>query len=320
MLRSTRLLGLVLSLSIATPFAAPALAQAPSATADTLLKKGKEQFAKKSYAEARASFSAAYDASPTGHAAYWAGRASQELHEIEVAADWYGKAMAAGKLGPGEDAAARFDALSKEAVTVVFETNPDGATVRIDGKEFAQKTPFYAHLAPGKHQVVVEVGGKSASREVDVVPYKKARVEITVEGAAKAEPPSTPEATPIVAPVVKAPVETVPERRTVIYRTPLKRQLAYITAGGAIVALGLGTMYGIKALSDDRAFEKDPTPEREDIGRRHALVSDISLVLGAGLAVTSVVLFLTSKPREESIAFVPAVSPTFAGGSLSFKF
>jgi len=322
MLRSTRLLGVVLCLAIATPFAAPVLAQTPTATAANLLKKGKEQFAKKAYADARTSFAAAYDASPSGHAAYWAGRASQALHEIELAADWYGKAMAAGKLEPGEDAAVRFDALKNEAVTVVFETNPDGATIRVDGKEYAQKTPFFAHLAPGTHHVVAELGGKSASRDVDIAPFKKARVEMTIEGAESAPRPVEPAEPAPPPPVTKVePTVTTPEPVTVVRYTPLKRRIAYITAGGAIVALGLGTIYGIKALSDDRAFEKDPTPEREDIGRRHALVSDISLVLGVGLAVTSVVLYLGSRnDRGETISFAPAVSPTFAGGGLSLRF
>ena len=322
MLRSTRLLAVALSLSIATPFAAPVLAQKPAASADSLLKKGKEQFAKKLYADARTSFAAAYESTPSGHAAYWAGRASEELRELEAAADWYGKAMAGGKLGPGEDAAVRFDALAKEAVTVVIETTPDGATVRIDGKEFAQKTPFFAHLTPGQHHVVVEVGGKSATREVDIAPYKKTRVEISVEGAAANEAPKPAEpkpAEPTPATAAPAPAPAPVEPTTTIHRTPLTRRLSYITAGGAIVALGLGTMYGIKALSDDRAFEKDPTPEREDIGRRHALVSDVSFVLGAGLAITSVVLFFTSKSTE-TVAITPAVSPTFAGGAFSIKF
>ncbi len=318
MLRTTRAIALVVSVSLVAPLAPPAFAQAPSAVGDTHLKKGKELFAKKSYAEARASFAAAYEASPSGHAAYWAGRASQELHEPDVAADWYTKALAAGKLAPGEDAAARFDSLKNEPVTVVFETQPDGATVRVDGKEFAQKTPFFVHLTPGRHHIVAEVSGKTAERDVDIPPFKKTRLELTIDAAeAPAKEPPKP-IEPPKAPVA-APKETTPEPEVVTRHTPLARRLSYITAGGAVVALGLGTMYGLKALSDDRAYEKHPDPQIEDIGRRHALVSDVCFALGVGLAVTSVVLYFTSR-EPRTVAIAPTITPTFAGGGLSVRF
>jgi hypothetical protein len=105
----------------------------------------------------------------------------------------------------------------------------------------------------------------------------------------------------------------------VVHRTPLNRRLSYVAAGGAVVFLGLGTIYGIKALKDDDAFAADPTPDREDIGRRHALVSDVTLVIGAGLAITSAVLFFTSKSTE-TVAITPIATPNFAGGSFSIRF
>lgn len=319
MLRSARFVAILVCLSLSAPTAAPVFAQTPAATAEAHLKKGKEQFAKKAYADARASFAAAYDASPSGHAAYWAGRASQELHEPDIAADWYTKALAAGKLAPSEDAATRFDSLKNDPVTVVFETTPDGATVRVDGKEFAQKTPFFTHIKPGPHHIVVEHSGKKAERDVDIAPFKKARIELTIEGVE----PAPKETKPPVEPTPPPPTTTAaaPQETVTIRRTPLTRRLSYITAGGAVVALGLGTIYGLKALSDDRAYEKDPDPTREDIGRRHALVSDISFGIGVGLAVTSVVLFFTSeKERVETVTIAPSVSPTFAGGALSVRF
>jgi len=319
MLRSTRALSLIVSLSVAVPFIAPALAQATSVDATAQLKKGKEQFGKKLYKDARASFAAAFEAAPSGHAAFWAGRASEELQELELAADWYGKAIAAGKLAPGEDAAARLDALIKGPVTIVFDTNPDGATVRVDGKEFGQKTPFYAHLKPGAHHIVFELGGKSIEKDVELAPLKKTRVEVEFEPRTTPKLEPTPEPAPVPTPTPVTAPTPAPEPTVTMRRTPLARRLSYITAGGAVVFLGLGALYGVKALKDDDAFAKDPTPEREDIGKRHALVSDVTLVIGAGLAITSAVLFFTSK-SSETVAIAPVASPNFAGGALSIRF
>lgn len=314
-----RWIAIAVALSVATPYVVPVLAQASSASAEAQVKKGRDHFHQKSYSDALAAFSAAYDASPTAHAAYWAGRAAEELHQSAVAAQWYEKAIAAGKPAAGEDAKGRLEALKKEPVTVVFESNPDGATIRVDGKEFAQKTPFFAHLPPGSHQVVAEIAGKSVSRTVDLAPYSKTTVKLDIDDTApapKKEPP--PKAEPPEAPPKPAAATITPEAPPPARPASGVKPIVYVTAGGAIVALGLGTVFGLNALSHSRAYRDDPTPERESAGRTSALVSDVLFVVGLGLAVTSAVLYVGG--RRDGVAIAPVASPTFAGGALSLRF
>jgi hypothetical protein len=118
---------------------------------------------------------------------------------------------------------------------------------------------------------------------------------------------------------------------------------AYVTGGAAIVGIGIGTYFGIQALSDhsDYTAPGGATADLRDTGTRHALISDIGFGVGLTLAITSLVLFfggddnpessITTRPisapiRAKSAAFAPYVippvgkSPSSAGASATFHF
>ena len=78
---------------------------------------------------------------------------------------------------------------------------------------------------------------------------------------------------------------------------------AYVTGGLAIVAAGVGTVFGIMALSDKSDFDKNPTTQTADNGDTHALIADMSFGVALTFGVTSAVLFLT---RDEAVT--PAAS------------
>jgi hypothetical protein len=68
---------------------------------------------------------------------------------------------------------------------------------------------------------------------------------------------------------------------------------AWITGGLAVVAAGVGTAFGIMALSDKSSFNKTPTEALADDGENKALVSDMAFGVAVTLGVTSTVLFLS---------------------------
>jgi len=108
----------------------------------------------------------------------------------------------------------------------------------------------------------------------------------------------------------------------------------YITGGGAVVFLGLGTIFGLKALSNQKEFDDAPTSELRDTGNRNALVTDVCLGIGLTLALSSAVLYFTgpAKPSSARITtpdrmFVPILgaptstgAPSMAGAAAIFRF
>lgn len=350
--RATLAAALTLTVTAAgTTAAAPTTKQDQLAAkqADARLAKGRTLFAKKAYNDARKEFAAAYELVPTGTAAYLAGRANEELGSHVDAADWYRKALEA-KLAPADlkDAQARLAALEKRPVTVTIDSDPDGATVRVDGTEIAQKTPFFVRLTPGSHKVHAERDGKEVTQEIKVAPLHSASLQIdfakgsaAMSGAETKPPPvvapeptpppppaspesslpSTPESTAAPGAAAAAP-STVPvttDVGTTFRIVPTKRRIAYITAGAAVVALGFGAAYGLKSRGDER----DAFPgERESIADRDSLITTVSLAAGAGLAITSVILWVTS-PSSETVrtsTIAPMIGKGTGGVAWSLSF
>jgi hypothetical protein len=68
---------------------------------------------------------------------------------------------------------------------------------------------------------------------------------------------------------------------------------AFVTGGLAIVAAGVGTVFGVMALNDKSNFDKNPTTSTADNGDTHALIADMSFGVALTFGVTSAVLLLT---------------------------
>jgi hypothetical protein len=308
---------LLLSLSLSMP----SLALAAPKGAVEHEKKGQIAFVKKDWSNAKSEYAAAYEISKSADDAYFAGRAAEELSAFAEAAGWYGKVTSGAH---DKDARARLSALEKKPVAVTIETVPEGATVRIDGTASSQKSPFFVRLVPGSHHIVAEYEGKSAAKDIEVAPFAPLGVKLEVgaaSDAAAAPAPIEPAPAPAPAPTEPTPAPVAPAPVTVDTQTggtSSTRTAAYVTGGIAIVALGFGTLYGIKALDDKSKYDDHPTQERADLGKRDRLVADIGIALGLGLAVTSVVLYVKSAKHEVAIA--PMVSPTTAGLGFAARF
>jgi len=109
----------------------------------------------------------------------------------------------------------------------------------------------------------------------------------------------------------------------------------YVTGGAAVVALGVGTFFGLAALKNKNDFNEAPTKDARDTGNRNALIADISIGVGVTFGIAAAVLFL-SKPTETPAAtaskhtapvFAPIVglptgkgAPSMAGVAALFRF
>jgi len=68
---------------------------------------------------------------------------------------------------------------------------------------------------------------------------------------------------------------------------------ALVTGGAAIVALGVGIVFGALAWSDHEAFQSNPTTSTANRGESEGLTADMCFGGAATLAVVSAVMFFT---------------------------
>lgn len=193
-----------------------------------------------------------------------------------------------------------------------FEVRSDGVT--IPSAQFA--TPF--PIDPGTHRIEASAPGKKAYTETVDATRGSAHVSVPVladlpasstpaasppEGAARAGNPQP--ASPLSmnnAPAADARHDGMSDSG----RT--QRTLSYIAGGLGLVGVGVGTYFGIAAISDNSA-SKDGCPEpntcrtkesydqRQD-ALRQARVSTIAFTAGGALLATAAVLYFTASPNR----------------------
>jgi len=110
---------------------------------------------------------------------------------------------------------------------------------------------------------------------------------------------------------------------------------AYVTLGIAAVGAGVGTYFGLKALSAKSDFNDNPTADSADDAERNALFADMLFGVAITLGVTGVVLLTSGDdaPAQQSgktkvlpprakpnFAVAPYVSPNGGGGAMRVKF
>ncbi|MGO8998234.1 MAG: hypothetical protein ACLQVI_33350 [Polyangiaceae bacterium] len=133
------------------------------------------------------------------------------------------------------------------------------------------------------------------------------------------EPAAAPSASPAspISPTAPAPAN------------PLGRVPALVTGGLAVVALGVGTVYGILAWQDHESFQSAPTTALANRGEAEGLTADMCLGGAATLAVAAVVMYFTheeasaAQPASESaprVSLAPFASPHGGGAAAVVRF
>jgi hypothetical protein len=213
--------------------------------------------------------------------------------------------------------------VSKLVVVVDALSSTPGLQVLQDGADLgraAWSTPI--PVDPGEHVVEASAPTKSSSRTVVQV-GAEGDVQTVVLSALEDAPPPPPaggDAIPWKAPEAQPPS-----------RLSTRRTIALVTAGVGIVALGAGTYFGIRAISEhhDPAAACTVTPcskesiTKNDEAKRTADFSTASFIVG--LATLGVGAFLwfgeshSSAPRA-SVTVAPRLGPTRTGADLSIAF
>lgn len=197
---------------------------------------------------------------------------------------------------------------------------PAGAEVVVNGRP-AGVLPLSSTIKlPARNaEVVVRAPGHSERRElVPIAPGQRHELTVNLEKIAKpAEPPSVitvtsppPSPTPTAAPAV------VEHRSADAAASDSSlRTAAWVFGGGAVVAAGAGLALNLAAVSNRSDFDRSCTRQEGEIKvlptgtisvddcldryaawESYRLWSIVGYVSGAAFAVTSAVLFLTSRP------------------------
>ncbi|MEO7036347.1 MAG: hypothetical protein ABI548_20555 [Polyangiaceae bacterium] len=166
-------------------------------------------------------------------------------------------------------------------------------------------------------EVDVEVAANGESKLLDIPALKASAKPLVAPGAPATTPPSPTAETPEAPPPASA--DAAPQ-------TPSSRgarTAGYVTGALGVVGLGIGSYFGVRAISKNSDAEKHcPQNNQCDTdgvaltkqAQNAAVASNITIAVGAAFVVTGVVLYLTSEPKREArLELHPLVTRDLAG-------
>jgi PEGA domain len=267
---------------------------------------GERKFKAGDFTGALAEFQAANEIKSTPQAERYIGLCEDQLGHLQEAVSWYDKFLThvpEKLVAQGDEIRKRDTEIRALPGKVHIESNPPGATVIIDAKAQPAPTPTDVDLPAGTHTIRFTAQGRlPTEKEIDVgfASTQSVTADLDVEPPPPAAPPPPPVAT-------APPPASPPPPAEAHSQVP-----ALVTGGLAVVAAGVGTVFGILALNDKSDFDKNPTTKTADDGDTHALIADMAFGVALTFGVTSAVLFLT---KDEQPASPPAAATaSHAGG------
>ena len=286
---------LVQSAAYAQAPPAGAAAPASGAAAKPNLAEAKKQYAageasfkSGDYASALTSFQSADSIKPTPQNARYIALSQDKLGQYSEAVAAYERFLS--EVPPnlkkeGDEATKRVAEIKALPGKVHVESTPAAAQLTVDGAPAQSPTPADLDLAPGKHSIHVAAEGFVAQdKDVEVTYGSKQDVKAELEAVAPPPPP------PVAA--EPAPPPPAPEAPPAAPRSKIP---ALVTGGIAVAAAGVGTVFGIMALSDKSDYDKHPTSSKADDGENHALIADMAIGVAITLGITSAVLFFSAE-------------------------
>jgi len=340
--------------ALAVVFASAASAQAQSANrslAETLFQDARKLMAEKKYAEACPRFAESQRLDPATGTLL--NLAACHAEEGKLASAWveFNDALdAARRDGRADREKFARDHLNEiqPRISHVTLVVPDaarapGLVVKLDGTEIGTAAwGLSAPVDPGAHEVVASAPGRRswnnrftvgavADNRVVQVPLLGAdapppAVAPVVAPAPVTPPPVVAEAAPASrSPVVtaQAPAEAAPGARSSL------RTASYIVGGAGVAALGVGTVFGLRAFSkwsDRNTHCPDGTCDEVAVSDSSAAstaatVADVAFGVGLAAVATGAILWFYSRPDDATagsnaapVALAPSIGT--AGGGL----
>lgn len=213
--------------------------------------------------------------------------------------------------------------LSRLTIDVPEEVAVEGFALKFDGTEVRRAAWGVAlPVDPGKHQVTaIAPGKKEWSTHVNVTGEAQ-QMNVTVPQLEDGPP---------------EPVEggETSDAASLEDRGKTQRILGLSLGGVGIVGIGLGTVFGVGAISkkgeaEDAGCDDETCPDAvagglRDDARTSGTISTIAFAVGAAAAATGVVLYFTAPkapPKEEEkpeVAWRAGVAPLVGGGNVRLE-
>jgi serine/threonine-protein kinase len=104
-----------------------------------------------------------------------------------------------------------------------------------------------------------------------------------------------------------------------------QRIIGIAVAGLGVVGIGVGSYFGVRAMSDEKKADDECSPtqcqeqgqlDHSTDAHNHAKISTISFAVGGGLLAVGGVVYFTAPHKSSSVGVTPLFGPGFAGVSV----
>jgi tetratricopeptide (TPR) repeat protein len=273
------------------------MAQQIQETAAEAFQRGSIAYERGEYAAAAQAFELAYALSPHAAALFNQARALERAENTARAADAYERALARAELRPQDkaDCEARLAALSGTLGSVVI-TGPPESRASIGSLDQA-RLPIRAHLTTGRYELaLVRKDGVRATLLVGVTAGHVTELRVPERGVpwSDAQPPMAPE-----------------RARPTRWKIPTS---AYLTAGVALSAAGLGTYMGISGLNARDRFDASQHTDQSahDSAVRSRTTANVAFAVSVAAAITTGFLVYRAASAPIRVSLLPGSSASSA--------
>ena len=309
--------------------ASPVFAQSNAAHAESLFKEGKELLAQKKYEQACPKLADSARLDPGSGTLLALGLCFEGQGKFASAWGAYVEAGAASRRDKRDDrekaANGKAAEVEKKVSHVTFEVDAAtaalrGFELRLDGTVLGSAGWSAAPVDPGEHTVETVAPAKTPFSTkftiAAVADRKQIHIDPLIDAPVAATPPSgNPPATP------DAPTGS----------GTVQRVLGFSVGGVGVVLVGVGTFFGVQALSKSSDVKNvcslqictDPAAvAKNQEAKTAADISTVTLGIGAAAVVAGVILIFTAPrhPSATALHLAPTVGPGVAGLSVGGAF
>ncbi len=260
----------------------------PRLLARKYYQEGKALYDEGKYVEALKSFEAAYDTQPHPVVLKSVAECKFQLGDIIGAITIFEQFMADPESKGKDSVRDRLEELEAMLGILEVTTVPDGAKVAIDGNATGETTPAKFKLPRGKHELKLELKGfDPVVTETTIEPGAQSTT-ISIDLASDTTSTKADPEEGVVDPFSKN------EEEQLIVDDDDRGPSPGFWVCAAVAGVGVvsGTVFGTLALNDENEYNKKPTKEKMDAGKRNALIADISFGVAAAAAVAGVIILI----------------------------
>jgi tetratricopeptide (TPR) repeat protein len=308
--------------------AAPEASKDPKDLAKVAYKKGKELYDKGDYQASLDSFMAAYNYVPNPFVYISIAQCYDKLGKCQEARDYYLKyAKEKPDAGNIPDIKEKVAELEARKGKVMITSDPDGATITLDGETTELVTPADIELGGGDHALALNKDGYIMETQAFTVPIcGEVEIDVTLKSAGAVEVEGTEDIDKAIEDVTKQ-----GKKEKFKVRFGPAHYVAFSLAGAAAITAAVTGGLALQKSNDfddkKKAWKDNPSHDNyeklDDIrsqGRPLAIVCDVTIGVAAVAAVTGIALLFIGPKESKQATVSPIITPAGGGAALNVSF